>query len=83
MLGLHCLLSLSFAVDGGDCPWWASSGLAGPLCRNRATFCASCQFVPSAGSRLVVTGPLGSGVEVVWLGIVVGHWTALLWTLGR
>lgn len=82
-LGLHCLLPSSFAVDCSDCPWWASSGLTSPLCRNRVTLYASCQFVPSAGFRWEVTGSLGFGREVVWQGIVVGHRTVLLWTLGR
>lgn len=42
------------------------------------TLCASCQFVPSEGSRLEVTGPLGFGGEGVWLGIAMSHRAVLL-----
>lgn len=45
-LGFPASCLCPFAVDGSDCPWWASSGLAGPLCRSWVTLYASCRFVP-------------------------------------
>lgn len=70
-----CLCPLQLTVmtarDGHPLGWLA-------LCRSSVTLCASCQFVPSEGSRLEVTGLLGFGGEVVWLGIAMSHWAVLL-----